>query len=53
MAEDKKETELIRLDALTLWGEKGNISVSIKNGYSLEEKKVSSYQLQWILKHLV
>jgi hypothetical protein len=34
MAEDKKvETELIRLDALTLWGEKGNISVSIKNGY--------------------
>ncbi len=34
MAEDKKiETELIRLDALTLWGEKGNISVTIKNGY--------------------
>lgn len=33
MADERKETELIRLDALTLWGDKGNISVSIKNGY--------------------
>ena len=34
MADERKiETDLIRLDALTLWGEKGNISVSIKNGY--------------------
>lgn len=33
MADDRKETELTRLDALTLWGEKGNIAVSIKNGY--------------------
>lgn len=34
MGEDKKlDTDLIRLDALTLWGEKGNIAVSIKNGY--------------------
>ena len=34
MSEEKKiDTDLIRLDALTLWGEKGNIAVSIKNGY--------------------
>lgn len=34
MADERKiETELTRLDVLTLWGEKGNIAVSIKNGY--------------------
>lgn len=33
MAEERKDTDLIKLDALVLWGEKGNISVTIKNGY--------------------
>lgn len=33
MAEEKLDTDLQRLDALTLWGDKGNIAVSIKNGY--------------------